>query len=149
MIVVMSGLLLVVCLALPKMAEGQKAPMPSWLILCSVPSLLLSLGILGQAGLSMIDESVGRFGTPSFRMGGLIPSVSEDPPYKVNVTYVQASWFGLVKEGRWKAKPVKDGGWKFLDEKGQWVSVPEDVWNRNTFSAEPDHGTDNRGPYEQ
>lgn len=149
MIVVMGALLLAMCIEFSRKSDGQKSTQPTWLVLCAILGLLSAIGILGKAGLSTLDQSVGKFGTPSFRMGRLIPWVSEDRAFRVNVTYVQASWFGFVTEGRWTARPTKDGGWSYLDQKKGWVNVPEEVWNPEALSDDREFATDNRGSYEQ
>lgn len=149
MIVLIGALLLAMCIALSKKSDDQKSKQPTWLALSVILGWLLAVGVLGKAGFSMFDQSVGKFGSPSFRMGRLIPWVSEDRPFKINVTYVQASWFGFVTEGRWTARPTKDGGWTYLDNKKGWMSVPEEIWNPEALSDDRDFATDNRGHYEQ
>jgi hypothetical protein len=56
---------------------------------------LLALGLLANSAIELLQRQVGHVKGASFRVGALVPFLDENRPFRINVQYVQASWFGM------------------------------------------------------
>ncbi|MFT4175955.1 MAG: hypothetical protein QM627_04810 [Luteolibacter sp.] len=153
MITILLAISVFVLTAKIRVLEGDDpAGAPSWLKLIGgalgVISPLLAFTVIWSAISSCSSVNPVSF-TGGFRTGQLEPFViarsdSGSRIRYVHARYVQKSWWGLVQDGVWNAKPKNFGGWMYQDGK-RWRDVPESVYE----SANDSTGYwDNRGYHE-
>ncbi len=106
---------------------------------------LIAAGVFLNAasGLGTV-EPAGTAG--AFRTGSLVPSLDSERPFRVPITYVQRSWWGLCVDGRWTARPKRSDSWEYLDNAKGWKPVPWKVYESQEEGG--DWEVDNRGYHE-
>ena len=104
--------------------------------------LLVAVGVILSSVESLGGVRPARI-PAAFSTGALVPSVSEERPHRISITYIERSWWGLRVEGRWTARPDEFGKWEYLDNERGWLAVPWQIFE--TPDGDPVSEYDNRG----